>query len=217
MIGNEAVDRFIRSLVKNKLAPAKAPEPEEDVRPVRKPPAASKPVVLPVVDKDAEFRKRYDDELDAIVEFEQYPQWFDESDVGIANAKRVIAWILKQGLHVSKQTVREGVDALRDTLTPLRHPEPAPKAPPPIRVPIADTKPAIQPAPVAPPAKPEPVDDLPPVPDYVWRRIGKNPFITPKNVRDIPSAVFSELYHSAVGPAFKARVDAILRKAQGLR
>jgi hypothetical protein len=210
MSGNidAAADRFYRELVKNS-APPKTPVPT--------PPAPQKPVILPVVDKDAEFRKRYNDELEAIVEFEHHPEWFDESDAGVENAQRVLAWIQQhRNGYASRSTVAEGVAAIKDTLTPLRQPQ----TPPPlaIRVPKAATQPAIQPAPVAPPAPPpEPVDDLPPVPDYVRRRIGKNPFLTPKNVRDIPSAVFSELYHSAVGPAFKARVDAILRKAQGLR
>lgn len=204
---DESVDRFIKSLVKNKPAAA----------PVEPPPTPPAKVKLPVVNvpenPEAKFRKRYDEELDGIIEFEHHPNFFDESDVGIENAKQVVRWIHQQGKLVSKSSVAEGIDALRDTLTPLRQPEPTPlpKAPTPTRVPIAVTQPVTPVAPAAPPQQ-DPEAGLPQLPPYIVRILGSNKLRTRKDVRAIPSALFSDLYKGPHAAAFKARIEAAAQR-----
>jgi hypothetical protein len=207
-----AADRFYKDLVKTAApAPAVKQQKKSELTP-------QAPVVLPVVvpeNPEAKFRKRYDDELDAIVEFEQYPQWFDESDAGMENAQRVLAWIQQhRNGYASRSTVAEGVDVLKSrgelvSLVSLRQPEPAPTKAPTPTLPIAVTA-AAQPAPVAPPPVVE--EPLPDVPSYVWQRIGKNPFLTLCDVKAIPSAVFSEIYRGPHKLAFVRRIDAIRAK-----
>lgn len=203
-----AADRFLKSIgvrfePKPPAAPSKAPEPQPQA------PAETKPV-----DRQAEFAKRYDDELGGIVELLMHPEFFSETgdDVTVANAVRVFEWVHRQGKYVSRATVNEAVKALKKELVPLRQqPEPVSPQPPSVVRQIDKTSiPPTKTAPVAPPLDPE--AGLPPLPPYVVRTLGSNKMQTMKDVRAIPTSIFSDLYRGPHAQAFKNRIDALVHR-----
>src|SRR6266566_3247564 len=203
----EYIDRFIKSITKPAPAVPTAVTAKLEPSP-QAPPKVETP--LPP-NPEAEFRKRYEQELEAIVEFERNPGFFDDSEIGVENAKRIVTWIRQHGEYPSRQTVAHAIRVLSHELTPLRQTEPVP---PPVVKPEPQAR-VQQPAPVAPTPPPVPLEEpLPPVSSYVMKRVG-NEFKSYRDVKAIPTSIFSELYKGPHAAAFKARIDEILRRVQG--
>ncbi len=161
-------------------------------------------------DREAIFKRRYDDELDAIITLEKYPEWFDEdiNAAGDQNLQAVIQWIKQHYAgYVSRANVKDAITTLKGELIPVPQ-QPAPSAP--IKT-APQARVALAPVVTTPPA----VDDLPPLADWVWRQLAGNPFKSYADVRRIPSSLFSELYRGRYGEQVKSRVQKILDKAQG--
>lgn len=78
--------RFVPKIAPTPAAPSKPPEQPQA-------PVETKPV-----DRDAEFKKRMNDELDAQIEFERHPDLFDDTPGGWEN---VLA-----GFRLRKRTSR---------------------------------------------------------------------------------------------------------------
>lgn len=162
----------------------------------------------PVKPDKNNFPQRRSDELDAIVEIERHPDLFDDTPGGWENVQLVLDFVkVHHDNYLSRASVSDAISTLRrrGELLTLFQPEPAPVKTVPAAAPAVQ-----QPQHVAPP--PDPDAGLPPIPDYVARVLGNNKLRTKKDIRDMPSALYSNLLKGPNAQAFRNRVNAILAR-----